>query len=257
MEKVVDITGEKQEDKNITKIMTGSRDLNNWFDGGYEKDIITLFYGPYASGKSNFVTLAACHQAKKGKKIIFIDTEGSFSVDRVKQICLGLPEIALKNIVILKPTNFQEQKQAFLKMLKELKQSRNVGLIVVDSMTMLYRLELADARKIGTEEIRRINNDLVKQMRNLYEIARKREIPILITSQVYSGYLSEEDWLSGKEAEIKVIGGDILKYYCKCIIETQNKNGKKKAIIRKHRSLPEKELNFEICNEGIVKRRWI
>jgi len=252
-----DLEIKKIEEKPIGKIMTGSYDLNKWLNGGYEKEIITLFYGPSASGKSNFVMLAACHQAKKDKKVIFIDTEGSFSLDRIKQITLNLPEIALKNIVILKPTNFQEQKQAFFTMLKELKKSENVGLIIVDSMTMLYRLELAEARKKNLESVREVNSDLVKQVKALYEIARKREIPVLITGQVYSEFMSEEDWLSGKEAEVGVVGGDILKYWSKCIIELKNSSGKKKAIIRKHRSLPEKELNFEICNEGIVKRGWL
>jgi DNA repair protein RadB len=244
---------EKLEEKKIgNKIMTGSYDINKWLDGGYEKDVITLFYGPAASGKSNFAMLVACHNAKKDKKVIFIDTEGSFSLDRVKQITGGIPEMALKNIVIYNPTNFQEQKQAFFKMLGELK-SKNIGLIVVDSITMLYRLELADARKIGMEKVRDVNNDLVRQMRALYEIARKQEIPVLITSQVYTE-LSREDWLDGKEGEIHVVGGDILKYWSKCIIELQVSNRKKKAVIRKHRSLPEKELNFEIIDEGIRKR---
>jgi hypothetical protein len=54
--------------------------------------------------------------------------------------------------------------------------------------------------------------------------------------------------MAGKEAGVNVVGGDILKYWSKCIIELQNKGGKKKAIIRKHRSLPESELNFEIIN---------
>ncbi len=240
-----------------TKIMTGSYDLNKWLGGGYEKDIITLFYGPYASGKSNFVMLTACHQAKKDKKVIYIDTEAGFSVDRVKQITGGLPEFVLKNILILKPTNFQEQKNAFFKLLKELKASKNVGLVIVDSMTMLYRLELAEAREKGKDAVRQVNNDLAKQMRCLYEIARKREIPVLITSQVYSEFLSEEDWLAGKKAGVNVVGGDLLKYYSKCIIELQNIGEKKKAVIRKHRSLPEKELNFEIVNEGVRKRGWL
>jgi len=247
----------QEKNKIMNKIMTGSHDLNKWLNGGYEKDVITLFYGPYASGKSNFVMLAACHQAKKDKKVIFIDTEAGFSIDRVNQITGNLPGFALRNIMILKPTNFQEQKNAFFKLLKELKESKNIGLIVVDSMTMLYRLELADAREIGIEKVQKVNSDLAKQMRALYEIARKKEIPVLITSQVYAEFLSDDDWLAGKEAGVNVVGGDILKYYSKCIIELQNKGGKKKAIIRKHRSLPEKELNFEICNEGIKKRGWL
>ena len=237
--------------------MTGSHDINQFLQGGYENGVITLFYGPAASGKSNFVTLAACHNAKKDKKIIFIDTEGSFSIDRIKQISGNLPEFILKNIVILKPTTFQEQNQSFLKLLKELKQSENIGLIIVDSMTMLYRLELADARKKGIEEIQKVNTDLIKQIKALHEIARKRNIPILVTSQIYSGFLSEEDWLAGKQAQANVVGGDILKYWSKCIIELKNKSNKKQALIRKHRSIPEKTLNFEIINEGIRKRGWL
>jgi len=255
MEKA-EVSEDSEKKEHVSKIMTGSYDINKWLHGGYEKGVITLFYGPAASGKSNFVILAACHQAKKQKKIIFIDTEGSFSLDRIKQISGGIPEFILKNIVILKPTNFSEQKQAFFKLLRELK-SENVGLIIVDSMTMLYRLELADARKKGVEQVRNINNDLVGQIKALHGIARKRDIPVLVTGQVYSEFLSEEDFLDGKEAGIKVVGGDILKYWSKCIIELQNKGGKKRAIIRKHRSLPEKVLNFEIVNEGIRKKGWL
>jgi len=239
-----------------SKIMTGSRDVNIWLEGGYEKGILTLFYGPAASGKSNFVTLAACHLAKKDKKVVFIDTEGSFSVDRIRQISGGILDMVLKNIIILKPINFYEQKKAFFRLLKEYK-SKNIGLIVVDSMVMFYRLELAEARKRGLEEVRRINNELANQMKALYEIARKGDIPVLITTQVYNDFLNEEDWSKGKEAGVNVVGGDILKYWSKCIIELKNKNGRKKAIIRKHRSLPEKEFNFEIVNEGIIKRGWL
>ncbi|MBT4165721.1 DNA repair and recombination protein RadB [archaeon] len=239
------------------KITTGSQDLNIFLQGGYEKGIITLLYGPAASGKSNIVTLAACNQAKKDKKIIFIDTEGSFSVDRVNQMSNNLPEQILKNIIILKPTNFKEQQNSFITLANELKKSENIGLIIVDSITMLYRLEFAEARKKGLEEIQNINSDLARQMKALYEVARKRDIAVLVTSQIYSGYLSEEDWPAGKQAKTNVVGGDILKYWSKCIIELENKNGRKKAIIQKHRSLPEKTLNFEIVNEGVQKRGWL
>jgi len=54
-----------------------------------------------------------------------------------------------------------------------------------------------------------------------------------------------------------MVGGDILKYWSKCLIELKNDNGKRKAILKKHRSLPEKELSFQIFNEGIRKKGWI
>jgi len=242
--------------KPSSKIMTGSHDINNWLDGGYEKGIITLFYGPAASGKSNFAILAACHNAKKDKKIIFIDTEGSFSLDRVNQITQGIPEFVLKNIAILKPTTFEDQRKSIQKILKQ-SQSENIGLIIVDSITMLYRLELAEARKKDISHVQGVNTHLAEQMRSLHEIARKKDIPVVITSQVYNEFLTEEEWLAGKQANTNVVGGDILKYWSKCIIELQNPRGKKHAIIRKHRSLPIKQLSFEIVNEGIRKRGWL
>ena len=70
----------------VEKISSGSFDLNKWLHGGYEKGVITMIAGPPASGKTNMVLLAACSQAKKGNKVIFIDTEGGFSPERVEQI---------------------------------------------------------------------------------------------------------------------------------------------------------------------------
>jgi hypothetical protein len=94
-------------------------------------------------------------------------------------------------------------------------------------------------------------------MRVLAEIARKQEIPILITNQVYSSFLSEEDLKKGVEKEVNLVGGDLFKYWSKCIIELRIDGGKKKAILLKHRSLPNKEINFEIKDKGIFKRGWI
>ena len=244
----------------MAKISAGSYDLNKWLFGGYEKDIITVIYGAPGTGKTNFTLLAAVSQAKKGNKVVYIDTEGGFSVERVKQLCEtaqnGSGEVdtkeVLKNIFLLKPVNFDEQKKAFDELLKYLKQE--IALIVVDGMTMLYRLDFADARGIdekSTEEkdkreMQKVNSELVKQMRTLAEIARKREIPIILTNQVYR-------W----DNESKMVGGDIMRYWAKCLIELINDKGNRKAILRKHRSMPEKDLEFEIKNSGIKKKGWL
>ena len=140
------------------KISTGSYDLNKWLYGGYEKDIITMIAGSPGSGKTNFVTLAACSQAKKGNKVLFIDTEGGFSVERVKQIIQEDHEKILKNILILKPVNFKEQKEA-LNTLRNTIKKESVNLIIVDGMAMLYRLELGDNRG-DSEEIKNVNMSL-------------------------------------------------------------------------------------------------
>jgi RecA/RadA recombinase len=129
----------------------------------------------------------------------------------------------LKNLIVLKPMNFQEQNRIFQKLLKEYKSS-NIGMIIVDSMVMFYRLELAEARKKGIDEIRKINNELANQMKILYEIARNKDIPIIITTQIYNNFLSEEEREKGKKPEINIVGGDILKYWSKCIIKPYFRN---------------------------------
>jgi DNA repair protein RadB len=240
------------------KISSGSYDLNTWLYGGYEKDIITMIAGPPGCGKTNFVILAACSQAKKGNKVIFIDTEGGFSVERVKQIVgKDNAEEVLKNIFLLKPTNFEEQKKDFSKLLTAVKKE-DIGLIVIDGMAMLYRLEIGEAHNMKDDDkVRETNREIAKQMRILAEISRKQNIPVLITNQVYMEFLSEEDFKNGVERNTNIVGGDLFKYWSKCIIELKNDNGKRKAILLKHRNLPEKEINFLIKDEGILKRKWI
>jgi DNA repair protein RadB len=238
----------------MVKISAGSYDLNVWLQGGYDSDIITTFYGGPGTGKTNFCMIAAVSQAKKGKKVIFVDTEGGFSSERVKQLInskilngrreeTNIDEI-LEKILVLKPTNFREQQEAFNQILKNLKE--HVSLIIVDGMTMLYRLDFADARKKELVNIQEVNSSLTKQMRILAEISRKQNIPVLVTNQVYN-------WNN----EQKMVAGDILRYWSKCLIELVNERGRRTAYLRKHRSLPEKSMDFQIYDLGIRKKGWI
>ncbi len=241
---------------NTQKISTGSLDLDKFLSNGYETDVITTLYGPGGSGKSNLCIIVATFQARRGKKVIFIDTEGGFSSDRFKQIHQGTREEIerdLQNIFLLKPTSFKEQQKAFEQMLLHVKKE-SISLIIIDSIAMLYRLELSEA--IGTKEsekISKVNRKLANQLRALNEIARKQGIPIIITNQVYSTFIqNQED--GDTERQVSMVGGDLLKYWSKCLIELKNYYGKRKLILKKHRSLPIKELMFEIVETGIRKR---
>lgn len=232
----------------MPKISSGSSFLDEFLLGGYDEDIVTTIYGPSGSGKTNLCLLAAVKVAQQGKKILFIDTEGGIAVERIKQICSNTEnevekvavEEVLKKILFFNPLNFSDQREVF----EQLKNfvSEQVGLIVVDSIAMLYRLELGKA-----EEVYEINSALGRQIALVVEIARKRKIPILVTNQVYSDFDNRE--------QIKMVGGDLLRYGSKCLIELQRSNGlMRNLVLRKHRSQPEgKEIQFKIVNGGIER----
>lgn len=249
------------------KIGSGSYDLNKWLYGGYEKDIITTISGSSGTGKTNLCLIVAASQAMKGKKVIFIDTEGGFSSERIKQIITSTKKVGegeygaiLGNLLLLKPTNFKEQKESFEKLLKEIRQENNIGLIIIDGMTMLYRLELGETNSNGDDKetkIKETNRELARQLRVLAEISRKKNIPVIVTNQVYNKYISAEERDKGVSPEVRMVGGDLLKYWSKCIIQLENNNGRRRAILIKHRSMGEKELDFTINNAGIKKRGWI
>ncbi|PIN90605.1 DNA repair and recombination protein RadB [Candidatus Pacearchaeota archaeon CG10_big_fil_rev_8_21_14_0_10_32_14] len=245
--------------KRQEKISSGSYDLNKWLFGGYESDIISMIAGGPGTGKTNLVMLAAVSQAKKGNKVIFVDTEGGFSIDRIRQLLEENKEddSILENILLLKPTSFEEQKKDFEKLSKEINKD-HVGLIVVDSMVMLYRLELGDALQLKDDEkIKNVNREMAKQIKFLAEISRKQEIPVIITNQVYKEFQSDEDRRKGIKPEMSLVGGDLLKYWSKCIIQLENEGGRRKAVLIKHRSLPQKTMNFEIVNSGVRKKGFI
>ncbi|MBW2969866.1 DNA repair and recombination protein RadB [Candidatus Woesearchaeota archaeon] len=215
------------------RVSSGVKFLDEFLEGGFEADAITTVYGPAGSGKTNLALLAAVSVAKQGKKVVFIDTEGGFSVARLKQILPDYKKL-LDRIVFLRPASFEEQKQAFER-LKELVNNK-IGLIVVDTMTMLYRLQ----RSFNDDNF---NHDLSLQMLWLNEIARKHHIPVLLTSQVYS---SMED-------RVKIVGGDILLYPSKCLLELESMHkGRRRLVLRKHRSIAGgKEAFFEIVEKGV------
>jgi len=222
----------------LDKLSTGSQILDSLLNGGFEKGIITTLYGPAGSGKSNICMLATLGVVNQGKKVVFVDTEGGFSAERVQQLERKNFRGVMKNILLLNPTKFEEQKKIFQK-LNDTVNAEKVGLIVVDSIAMLYRLQ-----KGSEEEIRVTNREMANQLAILSEIARKKTIPVLVTNQVYADFNSKD---------FKMVGGDLLKYWSKCIIKLEAlESGIRKASISKHRSIAEgKSACFEIVESGL------
>ncbi|MEM4714135.1 MAG: DNA repair and recombination protein RadB [Candidatus Nanoarchaeia archaeon] len=223
------------------KISTGSQIFDELLCGGLERGIITTLFGAPGAGKSNLAMLFAANLAEQGKKIIFIDTESSFSSERVKQLKNQATSQLFKNILIFEPSSFEEQCKLFAN-LKKIALLEKPAAIIVDSIIMLYRLELG-----AEKEISEINRELANQMAVLLDIARSQNIPVLVTDHIYKEFDTKE---------IKIAGGDLIRYWSKCMIYLERCENAHRAIIWKHRSIKTgKEIWFEIQNNGLFEAK--
>ena len=216
----------------VNRVSTGCKPLDSLLGGGIEKGVISNFYGESGSGKTNVCIQIAAEVAENGYKVAYIDTEASFSAERFIQIA---SEDELEKILLKDATDFQEQKNA-IESLEDVKE--DLGLIVVDSMVSLYRL------KVNGDNASEINNELSSQLSKLSGIARKQDIPVVVTNQVYTSF--EEDGL-------EIVGRDVPKYWSKCLVQlSQNGDGVRTAEIAKHRSIAEgKKVSFKITDDGL------
>ena len=220
------------------RIITNSP-IDGIMGGGIEKGCVTQFYGPPGSGKTNIVLQLLVQCARNGDKAIFVDTEGGLSIERVKQISGDDFDKFATKIMIFEPTTFKEQDNV-LKKIETFIDSKveRVELIVLDSAVALYRLKDGDSTQM--------NRELGKQMASLSRIARKHHIAVVVTNHIYSVF--EGDGM------IEPVGGTILKYWSKIMVETArvNGSGERFAILKRHRSRPEGlRARFRIVDHGL------
>ncbi len=216
--------------------------LDDLLEGGFEKGCITQIFGSPSSGKSNVALKLTVNVAKTGKKVIYIDTEGGISIDRIKQISGPYFSNVANNIMVFEPTDFLQQTENLRSIDVWLrKRHEDVDLIVLDSAVALYRVDDMKSYKLSKE--------LRKQIQLLSNVARKYDIAVIITNQIYTSFDDE-----GK-SEVKAVGGDILEYISKVIIKLERgeETNQRIATLKRHRSLPEgRQVTFSITSDGIV-----
>src|SRR3989338_4815716 len=211
------------------KIPSGTEVFDKLLEGGYDGDVITTIYGPAATGKTTACLLAAIEVAKNGGKVIFVDTENGFSVERLKQLTKDYKKI-LDNVFLIKVASFEEQDEKIFSIFNLIKKTR-VGLVIVDTIGAHYR-------NVLQSNVKRINDMMADQLRILTEIARDFNTAVIFTNQVYG--------IPGTN-RINIVGGDMLRSYSGCLIELKKfKASNRGAILKKHKSLGEKEIVFKI-----------
>ena len=216
--------------------------LDDLLDGGFEKGCVTQIFGSPSSGKSNVALMLTVNVAKTGRKVIYIDTEGGISIDRIKQISGPYFSNVANNIMVFEPTDFIQQTENLRSIDVWLrKHHEEVDLIILDSAVALYRVDDMKSYKLSKE--------LRKQIQLLSNIARRYDIAVIITNQIYNSFDDEGN------SEVKPVGGDILEYISKVIIrlERGSETDQRIATLKRHRSIPEgRQVTFSITSDGIV-----
>ncbi|MEA2032832.1 MAG: DNA repair and recombination protein RadB [Euryarchaeota archaeon] len=234
-----------------TKYSAGCKSIDVLLGGGFESGTVTQLYGEAGSGKTNICLQAAVECARKGETVIFIDSEG-FSPERFLQIAntntntnetSETVERIAQRISIYEPHSFEQQTSCIdeiEELIKEKEGKNGVALVILDSATLFYRLELDEERSIY---LRRV---LANQIMHLLELARRYDLAVIITNQVY---------MDIEDGNLRPSGGYALEHLSKVIVQlekTAEGRGKRRAVLKKHRSMPEDtSCEFLITGDGV------
>ncbi|MDY6966407.1 MAG: DNA repair and recombination protein RadB [Halobacteriota archaeon] len=220
---------------NIKRYPLGCSNIDRLLGGGFEAGTVTQIYGEAGSGKTNISLQLTIECVRSGKKVIFIDTEG-ISIERFNQIAGDDAELISRDIIIFEPMSFDQQ-YSIIREIDRMVEG-NVGLVILDSATLFYRYELEDERSIS------LKRELAHQVAHLLGLARRHDIAVVITNQVYTDL---------DKNELHPVGGTMLAHLSKVIIHLEKLDyGKRRAVIRKHRSMPEgSSCEFLLTGEGV------
>ena len=222
------------------RIGTGCSSLDQLLGGGIERGTVTQLYGPPAAGKTNVVLSAAVETATRGEIAVIVDTEG-LSVDRFAQLVGARAgsegfETISDRIVVRNALDFEEQEGA----IRELDGfAERASLLAVDSATGFYRLERLDDREEG-DALRRVT----RQITHLLSLARKHDLAVLVTNQVFSDPDADR---------IRPLGGNTLEHWTGTIVRLDRfRGGNRRATLEKHRSEPAgRTAQFRITDAGL------
>jgi DNA repair protein RadA len=237
--------------KDVLYITTGSENLNNLLGGkGVESRSITECFGAFGSGKTQLgLTLAVTAQLPKNAggangKAVYIDTEGTFRPDRIRQIAEGIganPEKVLKNILVARAFNSDHQILLLDKISELVKEGEPIKLLVIDSLTAHFRAEYAGRGQLADRQ-----QKLNRYLHNLMRLAEQHNLAVYVTNQV----MANPAMMFGDPTT--AIGGNIVGHASTYrMYLRRGKAGSRVARMIDSPNLPENEAIFMLTEAGI------
>jgi len=238
-----------QRRRNVGRLTTGSRALDELVGGGLETQAITEVYGEFGSGKTQLCHQAAVNATMSEDKgglngeVLMIDTENTFRPERIVQMseALGLDhEETLKRIHVARAYNSAHQ-MLLVEKAADMARERPVRLLIVDSLTAHFRAEY-----VGRGTLAERQQALNTHMHALLRFGDLNNAVILCTNQV----AAKPDAFFGDPT--RPVGGHIVGHTATYrIYMRKSKAGKRIARLVDSPSLPEAECVITVSEEGI------
>jgi DNA repair protein RadB len=187
------------------RIPTGCRTIDKFLEGGIPFESVTLIYGEAETGKTTLAIQCAINCALHDYKTLFVDCDGTFSPKRLSQIASEKFKEIAELIILMKPNNFREQTLVIDQLTDYI--NRNFGLVTIDTITGLYRAEIAESPEKAFE----LNRELNRQIGLLAQLAKTQKIAVLMTSQVRSVF-------NNAHVNIEPVATRVLKFWADTII---------------------------------------
>jgi len=225
------------------RIPTGSVSLDALLGGGISQGTVTLVYGEPGSGKTTVALSIATRllQLDLAARVIYVDSDSKFSPTRLIQMT-GKEE-SLRRMSYTHPTTFEEQAEV----LDRLPEKLQLGdLLVIDSVTGLYRVEIGDTQTTFTE-----NKELNRQLGLIKETALTRGVAVIVTGQVRSV-------LDSPVPAVEPVAQRLLRFWSDIVVKLENTTtqGIKQATVEKPKTL-RGAVRFAIKQSGIGdEERW-
>jgi len=237
--------------QNRMRCTTGSKALDNLLGGGIETQAITELVGLYGSGKTQLCLMLCVNAQLKpengglGGTVLFFDTEGTFSSQRIHQIAAqngSSPEDILHNIMLSRVYTSDHQMflldNAFEKCAEE-----KVKLIIVDSVISHFRSEF-----LGRETLSERQQKLNLYMHKLLRLAEILNLAVVVTNQAQSDPTPQY----GHGLTDRPAGGNILAHASNTRVWLRKaKDSKRIARVFDSPCLPEDECTFKVTEKGI------
>ncbi len=231
------------------RITTGSKNIDKLLGGGIETQAITEFIGEFGTGKSQ-ISMQLCitsqqptEQGGLGGKVLFIDTEGTFSPERIHSIAAskGLDaNKVLENIIYARCYNSDHQMLIVDKAFKIVEEER-IKFVVVDSLISHFRGEY-----VGRESLAERQQKLNRHIHKLLRIAEIYNIAVVVTNQIISNpqaFFGDPNRPSG---------GNILAHASTHRLYIRKGKGNTRVIrIIDSSYLPEEATRFMITGSGV------